>query len=187
MEEESRIDRGKPPPVRMVVGNKCDLSGARVVGSKEGLEWARRHGGAGGGCGFMETSAREMVNIEETFAREFSLFLAPEKMKRLGTVRKKGWRWSLTGKQNSSDASSKLAVLPLATAVPALPSQTRYPGPRPCLRLRKQRQRTRKTAATVMTGSGGNCGVGSGKGKQRNERGAEGDALRRLTNRAAVE
>jgi GTPase KRas protein len=49
MEEENRIDNGKTPPIK----------------AKDGLEWARRRK-----CGFMETSAREMVNIEETFARE---------------------------------------------------------------------------------------------------------------------
>jgi small GTP-binding protein len=65
MEEESRIDRGKTPPVRMVVGNKCDLQAARQIRSQEGLEWAK-----GRRCGFMETSARDMVNIEETFARK---------------------------------------------------------------------------------------------------------------------
>ena len=54
-----------PPPVKLVVGNKCDLSaqGRRQVGSQEGWAWARSRG-----CGFMECSAREMVNIEETFA-----------------------------------------------------------------------------------------------------------------------
>lgn len=55
---------GTPPPVKIVAGNKCDLKDARAITSREGLEYARRHG-----CGFMETSAREMVNIEETFAR----------------------------------------------------------------------------------------------------------------------
>jgi GTPase KRas protein len=65
METESRIDNGKTPPVKIVAGNKCDLQGQRVISSKMGLEWAR-----GKGCGFMETSAREMVNIEETFACE---------------------------------------------------------------------------------------------------------------------
>jgi GTPase SAR1 family protein len=54
---------GRPPPVTMVAGNKCDLKDGRAVPSRDGLEYARRHG-----CGFMETSAREMVNIEETFA-----------------------------------------------------------------------------------------------------------------------
>ena len=51
------------PPVKMVAGNKCDLSAQREVPAAVGLEWARRRG-----CGFMETSARLEVNIEETFA-----------------------------------------------------------------------------------------------------------------------
>lgn len=54
---------GLPPPVKIVVGNKCDLKDGRAISARDGLEYARRHG-----CGFMETSAREMVNIEETFA-----------------------------------------------------------------------------------------------------------------------
>lgn len=59
---------GLPPPVKIVAGNKCDLKDGRAVPAREGLEYARKHG-----CGFMETSAREMVNIEETFARTFFL------------------------------------------------------------------------------------------------------------------
>lgn len=66
MEEEARIDEGKVAPVKIVAGNKCDLQGARQIKSKDGLEWARKRR-----CGFMETSAREMVNIEETFACEY--------------------------------------------------------------------------------------------------------------------
>ena len=80
MEEEAREERGYGKgrrsrgdvmgremgvrAVKVVVGNKVDLKGMREVSAREGLEWAR-----GRGCGFMETSAREMVNIEETFAR----------------------------------------------------------------------------------------------------------------------
>lgn len=55
---------GRPPPAMIVAGNKCDLKDNRAVSSRQGLEYARKNG-----CGFMETSAREMVNIEETFAR----------------------------------------------------------------------------------------------------------------------
>ncbi|KAI1160613.1 P-loop containing nucleoside triphosphate hydrolase protein [Nemania serpens] len=51
------------PPVKLVAGNKCDLQESRQVSAAQGLEWARRRG-----CGFMETSARLEVNIEETFA-----------------------------------------------------------------------------------------------------------------------
>ncbi len=63
MECDHRADSGAVQAVKIVAGNKCDLKEGRVVSSRQGLEWARARG-----CGFMETSAREMVNIEETFA-----------------------------------------------------------------------------------------------------------------------
>jgi GTPase KRas protein len=66
MERENRQEQGKCWPAIMVAGNKCDLQGQRQVGAAEGLEWAKSRG-----CGFMETSAREVVNIEETFACKF--------------------------------------------------------------------------------------------------------------------
>ena len=69
MEAERRADQGvdgRPPPVKIVAANKCDLQSLRQITSQQGLEWARKRG-----CGFMETSARDMVNIEETFARKF--------------------------------------------------------------------------------------------------------------------
>lgn len=65
METENRVDSGKTQPIKIVAGNKCDLQDQRKVTAREGLEWARKRK-----CGFMETSAREMVNIEETFARK---------------------------------------------------------------------------------------------------------------------
>ena len=58
---------GLPPPVKIVAGNKCDLKDGRAVSARDGLAYARKHG-----CGFMETSAREMVNIEETFTCGFA-------------------------------------------------------------------------------------------------------------------
>ncbi|KAF1843769.1 ras-domain-containing protein [Cucurbitaria berberidis CBS 394.84] len=63
IETETRMDSGKVAPVKIVAGNKCDLQGQRKVSARDGLDWARARK-----CGFMETSAREMVNIEETFA-----------------------------------------------------------------------------------------------------------------------
>ena len=65
MEAEARQDAGRVTPIVLVAGNKCDLQEERRVSAREGLEWARSRG-----CGFMETSARECVNVEETFARE---------------------------------------------------------------------------------------------------------------------
>ena len=64
MECEHRHDSREVQPIKIVAGNKCDLKEARVVSSRQGLEYARSRN-----CGFMETSARDMVNIEETFAR----------------------------------------------------------------------------------------------------------------------
>jgi GTPase KRas len=70
IEAETRMDAwtgkgkgGPTKPVKIVAGNKCDLQESRQVPAQVGLEWARKHG-----CGFMETSARNTVNIEETFA-----------------------------------------------------------------------------------------------------------------------
>ena len=60
-------------PICIVAGNKCDLAVQRQVGAREGLDWARSRG-----YGFMETSAREMVNIEETFARMYRVYHAEE-------------------------------------------------------------------------------------------------------------
>lgn len=59
--EEERM--GPVRPIKIVAGNKCDLQESRQVPAREGLDWARKRG-----CGFMETSARNTVNIEETFA-----------------------------------------------------------------------------------------------------------------------
>uniref|UniRef100_A0A093UVZ4 Ras-like protein rasS n=1 Tax=Talaromyces marneffei PM1 TaxID=1077442 RepID=A0A093UVZ4_TALMA len=61
--EARNLQVGMPPPVKIIAGNKCDLKDARAISARDGLEYARKHG-----CGFMETSAREIVNIEETFA-----------------------------------------------------------------------------------------------------------------------
>ncbi|KAL4907631.1 hypothetical protein BDW74DRAFT_111272 [Aspergillus multicolor] len=57
------VEFGMAAPVKIVAGNKCDLKDNRVISAREGLDYARKHN-----SGFMETSAREMVNIEETFA-----------------------------------------------------------------------------------------------------------------------
>jgi len=63
MESEERMTRpGAVPHIKIVAGNKCDLANSRAVTSAQGLNWARDHD-----CGFMETSARNVVNIEETF------------------------------------------------------------------------------------------------------------------------
>lgn len=70
IERETRLEQDRVLPVCIVAGNKCDLQGMRAISARDGLEWAK-----GRGYGFMETSAREMVNIEETFAREWTSIL----------------------------------------------------------------------------------------------------------------
>ena len=72
MEREVRAEQDRIQPVCIVAGNKCDLQSMRQVGAREGLEWARKRG-----HGFMETSARETVNIEETFARKSEFMIFP--------------------------------------------------------------------------------------------------------------
>lgn len=60
---EKPTEKRLSKPVKILAGNKCDLSSNRQVPASVGLDWARKRR-----CGFMETSARNMVNIEETFA-----------------------------------------------------------------------------------------------------------------------
>lgn len=63
MRSRGKPMRGPVRPIKIVAGNKCDLQQSRQVPAQVGLDWARKRG-----CGFMETSARNTVNIEETFA-----------------------------------------------------------------------------------------------------------------------
>ncbi|KZF24534.1 ras-domain-containing protein [Xylona heveae TC161] len=63
IEADHRDSTGGVPPVKLIVGNKCDLETQRRVGAESAQHWAREHG-----CDFMETSARDMINIEEAFA-----------------------------------------------------------------------------------------------------------------------
>ncbi|KAK5995612.1 Ras-like protein 2 [Cladobotryum mycophilum] len=69
------------PPVKIVAGNKCDLQESRQVPATVGLEWARKRG-----CGFMETSARLEVNIEETFALIVRRVVERRKLAEMGVL-----------------------------------------------------------------------------------------------------
>ncbi|KAF4585944.1 Ras family protein [Ophiocordyceps camponoti-floridani] len=72
------------PPFKMVAGNKCDLQASRQVSAAQGLQWAhRRH------CGFMETSARLEVNIEETFAVIVRRVMESRRLAEMGSVASK--------------------------------------------------------------------------------------------------
>ncbi|MCJ1264428.1 Ras GTPase [Lobaria immixta] len=46
----------------IIVGNKCDLDGERVVSRQEGEELARQFG-----CAFIETSAKSRINVDNAF------------------------------------------------------------------------------------------------------------------------
>ena len=46
----------------IIVGNKCDLEQDRVVSKEEGQALARSFG-----CRFMETSAKQRINVEQSF------------------------------------------------------------------------------------------------------------------------
>ena len=51
-----------PPVIKLLVGNKCDLENERVVTAKEAKEFADSLG-----ISFLETSAKQRVNIDEAF------------------------------------------------------------------------------------------------------------------------
>jgi GTPase KRas protein len=51
-------------PAMVVVGNKCDLESQRQVAVAEGAALAQS---LGGGCVFLETSAKEDMNVQECF------------------------------------------------------------------------------------------------------------------------
>lgn len=94
---------GTVPPVKMVAGNKSDLQESRQVAASTGLEWARARG-----CGFMETSARLEVNIEETFALIVRRVVqARELAERGGEAAKLGG-----GEMNSRGMTKPLTPLP---------------------------------------------------------------------------
>mgnify|MGYP000429157941 CR=1 FL=1 len=63
---ENWLDKVKvncpPNVVTMLIGNKCDLEQDRQVSREEALAYAQTHGML-----FMETSAKQHVNIEESF------------------------------------------------------------------------------------------------------------------------
>jgi len=47
----------------VLVGNKCDLQDQRVIPTEQGEELARKFGG----CGFLEASAKNRINVEQIF------------------------------------------------------------------------------------------------------------------------
>ena len=51
-----------PNVAKLLIGNKCDLENERAVSAQEGREYAESLG-----MNFLETSAKNKINIEETF------------------------------------------------------------------------------------------------------------------------
>lgn len=99
------------PPVKIIAGNKCDLQESRQVPAAVGLEWARRRG-----CGFMETSARLEVNIEETFALIVRRVVEGRKLAEMGV-------------HESTQMDSRGMTKPL-TPLPSEEAEKRAPGVR---------------------------------------------------------
>ncbi|KAH8173907.1 Ras family protein [Sarocladium implicatum] len=98
-------------PIKIVAGNKCDLQESRQVPAAVGLEWARKRG-----CGFMETSARLEVNIEETFALI---------VRRVVEAR----RLAEQGLMDNTNLNARGMTKPL-TPLPSQDSEKRQPGMR---------------------------------------------------------
>jgi small GTP-binding protein len=59
-----QVDRHAGEALKIVIGNKIDLKNERVVNDKEGIGMARQLGAE-----FLETSAKDGVNIETIFER----------------------------------------------------------------------------------------------------------------------
>lgn len=68
----------------IVVANKCDLEYERQVGSHEGRELAKHFG-----CRFIETSAKQRINVDEAFSnlvREIRRYNKEQQMGRPGAA-----------------------------------------------------------------------------------------------------
>lgn len=62
LDTKRKLDDHFPASLVVLVGNKCDLEGRRLVGTLEGANLAKRLG-----CAFIETSAKLGTNVEEAF------------------------------------------------------------------------------------------------------------------------
>lgn len=59
--------------LRILVGNKCDLNSKRQVSFENGKELADKYG-----IKFLETSAKETVNIDELFVSTTKIFMSKQ-------------------------------------------------------------------------------------------------------------
>ncbi|KAI6244953.1 hypothetical protein HI914_06911 [Erysiphe necator] len=78
-------------PIKVLIGNMCDLQQKRRVSIKTGIKWARKHG-----CSFLETSAKDMINIEEVFEMTIQQVLDSRKNAVMGKNAQNYIRKSLT-------------------------------------------------------------------------------------------
>ncbi|KAJ0114410.1 hypothetical protein J7T55_010799 [Diaporthe amygdali] len=101
-------------PVKIVAGNKCDLQESRQVSAATGLDWARRRG-----CGFMETSARLEVNIEETFALIVRRVVEARRLAEMGVSGASGA--AAGGQLDRRGATKPLSPLPRSDGVSEKP------------------------------------------------------------------
>ena len=70
----TEIDRfAKEGVLRVLVGNKCDLEEKRKISTAKGKELADSYG-----IKFLETSAKNTVNIEELFIETTNIFLSKD-------------------------------------------------------------------------------------------------------------
>jgi len=75
----------------IIVANKCDLEGERVVSTQEGRDLAKQCG-----CKFIETSAKQKINVDEAF---FSLVREIRRFNKENGVAGAGGRNSPGGKK----------------------------------------------------------------------------------------
>ncbi len=68
--------------MRFLVGNKCDLENKRVISYEQGKELAKQYN-----IQFLETSAKDTVNVDELFLNTTKIFLERQNS---GSVKKDG-------------------------------------------------------------------------------------------------
>jgi GTPase SAR1 family protein len=75
------LKRAEEEVFKMLIGNKCDMQNNRIISTEKGEEVAQRYK-----VPFMETSAKDNINIDEAFNKmtqlllnkvSFSFFLIP--------------------------------------------------------------------------------------------------------------
>ncbi|KAG2484125.1 hypothetical protein HYH03_017075 [Edaphochlamys debaryana] len=93
---------GPEGAVKIIVGNKADLSTSRQVSSEEGHDFARRHG-----CLFVETSAQDNTAVGQAF-EELLANLQPLKALAIPAPREEAAACAdiMQGRSGSQDANT---------------------------------------------------------------------------------